>query len=124
MALPPLAILGVGDNELLLIGAVILIFFGGDKMPELAKGLGKIMREFRRATGEVEREFKRVMDEAEHQTVGQVRTTWEAPPKTQAKAEPFIAPPLPPALPAPPVERPILPHRFQPDAGEDFHSDI
>ena len=62
----PLAFFGIGDTEMLVIMAAVLIFFGGQKMPELAKGLGKLLREFKRATGEVEREFKRVMDEAEN----------------------------------------------------------
>lgn len=124
MPWPALAFLGMSDTELMLVFAVVLIFFGGEKMPELAKGLGKIMREFRRATGEVEREFKRVMDEAENQTIGQVRNVMDAPPKTQAKAEPFVPPAGPSLPPPPPAERPISPHRFQPDSADDFHSDI
>jgi sec-independent protein translocase protein TatA len=62
----PLAFLGVDEGEMLLIMVAILIFFGGNRMPEFARGLGKAIRELRKATGEVEREFKRVMDEAEH----------------------------------------------------------
>jgi TatA/E family protein of Tat protein translocase len=64
----PLAFFGVGDTEMLVIMAAILIFFGGKRMPEMAKGLGKLLREFKRATGEVEREFKKVMEEAENLT--------------------------------------------------------
>jgi sec-independent protein translocase protein TatA len=52
--------------ELIVVLAVVLIFFGGEKMPEFARGLGKVMREFKKAAGDVEREFKRVIDEAEH----------------------------------------------------------
>ena len=40
--------------ELILIFFVILLLFGGKRLPELARGLGKSMREFRRATTEVE----------------------------------------------------------------------
>jgi sec-independent protein translocase protein TatA len=64
---PPLALLDFFSGpEMLLVLAIALIFFGGDKMPDLARGLAKGIREFKKATGEVEREFKRVMDEAEN----------------------------------------------------------
>ena len=60
-----IAFFGMGDTEILLIMVAILIFFGGDRLPELARGLGKALRELRRATTDVEREFKRLVDEAE-----------------------------------------------------------
>jgi sec-independent protein translocase protein TatA len=68
MELPPtpLAFDFFSGPEMLLVLAVVLIFFGGDKMPGFARGLGKAIREFKKATGDVEREFKRVMDEAEN----------------------------------------------------------
>jgi sec-independent protein translocase protein TatA len=88
MILPPLAFFGVGDQEMIVIMVVVLILFGGKKMPDFARGLGKTLKELRKATGEVEREFKRVMDEAEN-----------LPPKA-----PFTMPSvLPPAVPAAPV---------------------
>lgn len=62
----PLAFFGVGDTEMLLIMVVVLIFFGGRKMPDFARGLGKALREIKKASGEVEREFKRIIDEAEN----------------------------------------------------------
>ena len=40
-------ILGVGTQELLLILLVALLFFGGKKIPELMKGLGKGVKSFR-----------------------------------------------------------------------------
>jgi sec-independent protein translocase protein TatA len=42
-----------GTTEILLIVLVILIFFGAKKIPELAQGLGKGIREFRKAAKEV-----------------------------------------------------------------------
>ena len=59
----PLAILDVGTPELLLNFFVILLLFGGQRLPELAKGLGKSVREFKKATAGVEEEIKRAMDE-------------------------------------------------------------
>jgi sec-independent protein translocase protein TatA len=54
---------GLGGPEVLLVLVVILIFFGGEKMPEFARGLGKAMREFKKAASEVEQEFKKAIDE-------------------------------------------------------------
>ena len=47
----------IGPTEMLLIFLVILLVFGADRLPELAKGLGKGMREFRRAADEVKNEI-------------------------------------------------------------------
>ena len=44
----------LGTTEILLILLVILIFFGAKKIPELAQGLGKGIREFKKATREVQ----------------------------------------------------------------------
>jgi sec-independent protein translocase protein TatA len=40
---------GLGPSELLVIVFVIVLLFGGKKLPELAKGLGKGIREFKKA---------------------------------------------------------------------------
>ncbi|MCU0471698.1 MAG: twin-arginine translocase TatA/TatE family subunit [Arcicella sp.] len=39
----------LGTGELVLIGLVVLLMFGGKKLPELMKGLGKGMKEFKDA---------------------------------------------------------------------------
>jgi sec-independent protein translocase protein TatB len=44
---------GIGMTELLVILAIALIIFGPKRLPELAKQLGKAMREFKKATDEV-----------------------------------------------------------------------
>jgi sec-independent protein translocase protein TatA len=41
---------GLGPPEIILIVVALLIFFGGKKIPELMKGLGKGMKEFKKAT--------------------------------------------------------------------------
>ncbi len=46
----------LGVPELLLILLVILVFFGSKKIPELAQGLGKGIREFRKASRDLERD--------------------------------------------------------------------
>ena len=39
----------IGTPELVVLGLVLLLFFGGKKLPELAKGVGDSVREFRKA---------------------------------------------------------------------------
>jgi sec-independent protein translocase protein TatA len=51
-----LAVFGLGGPELLLILAVVLLLFGAKKLPELAKGLGRSVKEFKKASNEVEEE--------------------------------------------------------------------
>ncbi|MEE9187216.1 MAG: twin-arginine translocase TatA/TatE family subunit [Bacteroidota bacterium] len=48
----------LGMSEILLILLVVLIFFGAKKIPELAQGLGKGMREFRKAAREVQEDIE------------------------------------------------------------------
>ena len=44
---------GIGMQEILLIGLVILVFFGAGKIPEFMKGLGKGVREFKEGIKEI-----------------------------------------------------------------------
>ena len=48
---------GIGAQELILILLVILLLFGAKKIPEIAQGLGKGMREFRKAMKETQDEI-------------------------------------------------------------------
>ncbi|MEE9225148.1 MAG: twin-arginine translocase TatA/TatE family subunit [Bacteroidota bacterium] len=48
----------LGVSEIVLILLVVLIFFGAKKIPELAQGLGKGLREFRKATREVQEDIE------------------------------------------------------------------
>jgi TatA/E family protein of Tat protein translocase len=57
---------GLGGPEMLLILVLILVMFGKDKLPELARGLGKSMKELKKATSNVEEEFKRALQEDEY----------------------------------------------------------
>lgn len=50
------AVFGLGGPELLLILAVVLLLFGAKKLPELAKGLGRSVKEFKKATNEADEE--------------------------------------------------------------------
>ena len=44
---------GIGMQEILLIGVIVLIFFGARKIPEFMKGLGKGVREFKDGVKEI-----------------------------------------------------------------------
>ena len=52
-----------GVPEMILIAVVILIFFGGKKIPELMRGIGKGMREFKDAKDNVKSEIELGMKE-------------------------------------------------------------
>lgn len=42
--------LGLGSQELIIVLIIVLILFGGAKLPQMMKGLGEGMKEFRKAT--------------------------------------------------------------------------
>lgn len=46
----------IGTGEILIILLIILIFFGAKKIPDLAQGLGKGIREFRKASRDIQDE--------------------------------------------------------------------
>jgi sec-independent protein translocase protein TatA len=56
-------VFGLGGQELLVIGLIILVFFGGKKIPELMRGLGSGIREFNNAKNNIEAEVKENMKE-------------------------------------------------------------
>lgn len=55
----------LGMTELILIALVVLLLFGGKKIPELMRGLGKGIREFKDAKDNVRREMEEGMKETE-----------------------------------------------------------
>ncbi len=48
----PLGILGLGPTELIVILVIVMLLFGGTKLPGLAKGLGQSIKEFKKASKE------------------------------------------------------------------------
>ena len=50
----PIAVFGLGPTELIVILVILLVLFGGAKLPGLAKGLGQSIKEFKKASKEEE----------------------------------------------------------------------
>jgi sec-independent protein translocase protein TatA len=48
--------------EILMIGAVVLLFFGAKRMPDLFRSAGKSIREFKKATSGIEQDIRSAMD--------------------------------------------------------------
>jgi sec-independent protein translocase protein TatA len=61
-SLPFLAVFGLGPTELIVILIILLVLFGGSKLPSLAKGLGQSVKEFKKATKEEEEDASKPAD--------------------------------------------------------------
>src|SRR5882672_2336985 len=106
----PLAFIeGVGGPEMVMILLVVLVLFGGQKLPGFARGLGKSIREFKKAASGVEEEFKRAIEEDD-------RKNNIAPPAPVARIEPAPAAPalLPAETPAAPPSPAASPPKMMP----------
>ena len=57
--------MGLGPWEIGLIILVVIILFGGKKLPELARGLGLGLREFTKATREIKDEVKSATEDVD-----------------------------------------------------------
>ena len=51
-------LLFIGGPEIIIVLIFIVIFFGSKKIPELAKGLGRAMREVKHASNEIKNEIR------------------------------------------------------------------
>jgi sec-independent protein translocase protein TatA len=47
----------IGGPEIMVIGLIVVMLFGADKIPEIARGLGKGMRQLKDATNDIKREI-------------------------------------------------------------------
>ena len=70
---------GIGTTELIIIMFIILLIFGAKKLPELAQGLGKGIREFKKASNEIQDELN-------------IDNTDQIKPKKEEKSEPAPKP--------------------------------
>jgi len=81
----------IGGSELILIMVVILVFFGANKIPELARGLGKGIREFKDASSEIRNEFENAGQNRHNQYPNQQQYPNQYPPQ-QAPYDPSQQP--------------------------------
>lgn len=58
----------LGFNEILIILVIVLLLFGGRKIPELMRGLGRGIREFNDAKNNVRKEIEDGINEKDRQT--------------------------------------------------------
>jgi sec-independent protein translocase protein TatA len=90
------ALFDLGGGQILLILALILIFFGARRIPELAKGLGQGIKEFKKATRDVTDEINNAAEDQPPQ-----KRVSAPPAGTQAQQ-----PPSQPAAPSNPPTQP------------------
>lgn len=79
---------GVGGPELMMILFVVLVLFGGQKLPEFARGFGKSVREFKKAASGVEEEFRRAIEEVEEPAKPAPKPRPTPPPVARTGSEP------------------------------------
>ena len=77
--------------EMLVIWMFVLVFFGPRRMPEIARSLGKAMREFKKGVNEIQRE----LEVADRDTRQATRTTWQPPSSTTPKTAEEATGPVP-----------------------------
>lgn len=65
----------LGGTEILLIVFVVLLLFGGKKIPELMRGLGRGVREFNDAKNNVKKELENSISETENKSTTSTTTT-------------------------------------------------
>lgn len=75
-----------GAGEIMFIMLVALLLFGGDKLPELARGLGKGIRDFKDASEGVKREITNQIDNFEAKKTQQAETATAETPAAEGEA--------------------------------------
>lgn len=58
-----LNLMNFGASEIIIIALIILLLFGGKKIPELMKGIGKGVSNFKKGLNDIEDEIKKPVDE-------------------------------------------------------------
>jgi sec-independent protein translocase protein TatA len=53
----------LGGGEIFVVFLIVLLFFGSKKIPELARGLGKGIRQFKDATNDIQRDMQDSIDD-------------------------------------------------------------
>ena len=77
----------LGFGEVILIGMVILLFFGAKRIPEIAGSFGKGIREFKKSMNDVDREISGTGDAPRMDRLSE-RSRTETPAATEDRPEP------------------------------------
>lgn len=88
----------------MLIMVVILIFFGANKIPELARGLGKGIREFKDASSEIRNEIENSGRPNPNQSYQQPQQSYQQPQQQPYAQNSADSAPVPPTTVAPPMD--------------------
>lgn len=70
-----MTLLMIGAPEIISIVLIVLLLFGGKKIPELMRGLGKGVRSFKEGMSDVEEEIKKPLDKENNKTEQQAKDT-------------------------------------------------
>jgi len=54
---------GIGGGELIFIMFIVLLLFGADKVPEMARGMGKMMAQLKNATNDIKSEIQKGVED-------------------------------------------------------------
>jgi len=71
MLTTPLFLGNIGTGEIIIIALVVLLLFGGKKIPELMRGLGKGVRSFKEGVNDIQKDIEKVDDEPKSETKNQ-----------------------------------------------------
>lgn len=65
----------LSTGELFFVGLVVVMLFGSKKIPEIARGLGKGIREFKNATSDIQEEIRKTSSEINQTAQSAVKET-------------------------------------------------
>ena len=54
---------GIGGGEIVFIMFIVLLLFGADKVPEMARGMGKMMAQLKNATNDIKNEIQKGVED-------------------------------------------------------------
>jgi TatA/E family protein of Tat protein translocase len=94
--------------HMIVVFIVVLVVFGPQKLPELARGLGKLMAEFRKASADFKGAFEEEMREMERQTLQAERKKAAEAAAASAVAAEQAQLPAPPVSEPPGTESPVI----------------
>jgi sec-independent protein translocase protein TatB len=106
--------------HIIVIFIVVLVVFGPEKLPELARNFGKVMAEFRRATGDLRTTFEGHLKDIEREADSRRVATPAQPPVSTTPADPASYPPSPGTVTANPPNAAAM----APKAVETFPEDV